>query len=62
MKVAEVLNEVEMPKKEKPTSIKYRVNGDGSHSVRIEYSPEKVVVHSNKKKEALEKIVRERHS
>lgn len=41
--------------------ITWRTNGDGSTTVRIEYRPDKVYVHSNKKREALEKIVKDRY-
>ena len=42
-------------------NITWRVNGDKSHTVRVEYTPEKVFVHTNKQRSVLEKIVKDRY-
>lgn len=42
-------------------SIKWRTNGDGSYTVRIEYTPDKVFVHTNKNLKALQQLVAERY-
>jgi hypothetical protein len=41
--------------------ITWKTNGDKSFTVRIEYTPEKVYVHTNKKREVLEQIVKDRY-
>ena len=41
--------------------IKWKQNGDKSWTVRIQYGDDKVYVHTNKKRDALEKIVKERY-
>ena len=46
---------------EKPVSYKWRQNGDGSHTVRIEYKNGTVRVHTNKNKQVLVKLVKERY-
>jgi hypothetical protein len=42
-------------------SVKYRQLGDGAWLVRIEYTPEHIFIHSNKKRQVLEKIVKDRY-
>ena len=39
----------------------WRQNGDGSWTVRIEYTPKHIFVYTNKKRQNLEKIVKERY-
>lgn len=41
--------------------ITWKTNGDKSYTVRIEYAPDKVYVHTNKDHRALEKLVKERY-
>ena len=42
-------------------SVKWKTNGDGSHTVRIEYTPEKVFVHTSKNLDALRKLVKDKY-
>lgn len=57
MLVSDILNETELTS----PKITWRINGDKSYTVRIEYSPEKVFVHTNKNKTVLQKIVNDRY-
>lgn len=41
--------------------IKYRQNGDKSWTVRVDYGNGKVYTHTNKKREPLEKLVKEKY-
>lgn len=41
--------------------VQWRTNGDGSYTVRIEYTPEKVYVHTNKNLKLLQKLVADRY-
>ena len=41
--------------------VKYRQSGDGSWTVRVDYGNDRVYVHTNKKRDALEKIVKDRY-
>lgn len=49
---------------EKPTppEIKWRTNGDGSFTVRVDYGNDRVFVHTNKNRKVLEQIVKDRYS
>lgn len=60
MKLSSILESYDEKKPITPT-VKYRVNGDGSYTVRVDYGNGKVFVHSNKSKAALEKIVKEKY-
>lgn len=57
MKLDEVLSNKEpiTPK------IEYSRTGDGGWAVRVEYRPDKVYVHINKKLQILEKLVKDRY-
>ena len=58
MKINDIIvenNEPIVPK------ITWRTNGDKSYTVRIEYTPDKVFVHSNKNPEVLKKLIADRY-
>jgi hypothetical protein len=55
MKITEIQNPPITP------NIKWRTNGDGSYTVRIEYTPDKVYVHTNKNLGVLKKLVADRY-
>lgn len=42
-------------------NIKWRQNGDNSYTIRIEYAPDKVYVHTNKNPEVLKKLIADRY-
>lgn len=41
--------------------VKWKTNGDGSYTVRVDYGNDRVFVHTNKKREVLEKILKDRY-
>jgi hypothetical protein len=57
MKLIDIFESAEMI----TPSVKYKQNGDKSWNVVVEYTPERRYVHTNAKREALEKIVKDRY-
>lgn len=47
---------------EQVPKITWRTNGDGSFTVRIEYGPDKVYVHTNKNRKVLQDLVAKRYA
>lgn len=41
--------------------ITWRTNGDGSFTIRVEYAPDKVYVHTNKVRKVLEQLIKDRY-
>jgi hypothetical protein len=56
MKITDILNEDAIT----PT-IKWRTNGDGSSTIRVQYTPDKVYIHTNKNPEVLQKLIADRY-
>jgi hypothetical protein len=42
-------------------TIKWKTNGDNSYTVRIEYTPDKIYVHTNKNAAVLKKLIADRY-
>lgn len=42
-------------------TIKWKKNGDNSYTIRIEYTPDKVYVHTNKNPDVLKKLIVDRY-
>jgi len=51
----------EAPLEKITPKVTWRVNGDKSHTLRVDYGNDKVYVHSNKDKRVLEKMLRDRY-
>ena len=54
------LNEIQTGEMITPTT-KWKTNGDGSYTIRVEYAPDKVYVHTNKNPEVLKKLIADRY-
>lgn len=55
------LNELTEAQEPITPKVSWKENGDKSYTVRVEYRPDKVYVHTNKKREVLQAIVKDRY-
>lgn len=55
------LNEILESEEPITPKVQYKQHSDGGWTVRVEYRPDKVYVHVNKSRSALEKIVKDRY-
>lgn len=55
------LKELLEQQKEVTPEIKWKTNGDGSFTIRVDYGNDRVYVHTNKDRKVLERMIKDRY-